>query len=145
MAFVVRGDVFVTSVEYGTTKQITNTPQKETEVCWGPDNRTLAYASERNGNWQLVKATISRKEDPNFPNATLIDEEIILPSTTVERAVPQFSPDGKELAFIEDRIKLRVVDLKSKATRTVTDALRLEPSQVVAVMVATPSAMPVTM
>ncbi len=121
VAFVARGDVFVTSVEYGTTKQITSTPQKETEVCWGPDNRTLAYASERNGNWQLVKATIARKEDPNFPNATLIDEEIILPSTTIERAVPQFSPDGKELAFIEDRMKLRVVDLKSKATRTVTD------------------------
>lgn len=121
VAFVVRGEVFVTSVEYNTTKQITHTPQKETEVCWAPDNRTIAYASERNGNWQLVKATIARKEDPNFPNATIIEEEVILPSSTVERAVPMFSPDGKELAFIEDRMRLRVVDLKSKDVRTVTD------------------------
>ena len=51
----------------------------------GRDYRTLAYASERGGNWQLYLAKIARKEDPNFPNATLIEEEVLLPSTTVER------------------------------------------------------------
>jgi Tol biopolymer transport system component/C-terminal processing protease CtpA/Prc len=121
VAFIVRGEVFVTSVEYGTTKKITNTPQSEANVCWGPDNRTLVYASERNGNWQLVKATIERKEDLNFPNATIIKEEVLLPSTTVERTVPQISPDGKELAFIEDRTKLMVMNLKSKDVRQITD------------------------
>ncbi len=32
---------------------------------------------------------------PNFPNATLIEEEVLLPSTTVERAYPQFSPTAR--------------------------------------------------
>lgn len=121
VAFIVRGEVFVTSVEYATTKRITNTPQAESGLTWGSDNRTLVYASERNGNWQLVKATIDRKEDLNFPNATTITEEILLPSTTVERMAPDISPDGKLLAFIEDRTKLMVMDLKSKKTRQVTD------------------------
>ena len=121
VAFIARGDVFVTSVEYNTTKQISNTPQMERGLSWGADNRSLYYASERNGNWQLVKASIERKEDLNFPNATVINEEILLPSTTVERAYPDVSPDGKELAFIEDRFKLMVMDLKTKHVRQVTD------------------------
>ena len=121
VAFIVRGDVFVTATEYGTTKQITNTPAGESAVSFAPDNRTLVYASERNGNWQLYTAKIARKEEANFPNATLIDEEVLLPSKTVERTYPQYSPDGKELAFIEDRVRLMVYNLETKKVRQVTD------------------------
>ena len=121
VAFIVRGDVFVTATEYGTTKQITNTPAGESAVSFAPDNRTLVYASERNGNWQLYTAKIARKEEANFPNATLIEEEVLLPSKTVERTYPQYSPDGKELAFIEDRVRLMVYNLETKKVRQVTD------------------------
>lgn len=121
VAFVVRGEVFVTSVEYGTTKQITHTPEAEEGVSFGADNRTLVYASERNGIRNLYLARITRKEDPNFPNATLIEEEPLLPSKSVERSNPKFSPDGKEVAFIEDRTRLMVVNLDNKKVRQVTD------------------------
>ena len=121
VAFIIRGEVFVTSADYTTTKQITHTPAAEKYVCFGPDNRTLAYASERDGIWQLYLAKIVRDEDPNFANATLVEEEVLLPSKTVERSMPQFSPDGKELAFIEDRFKLKVVNLETKKVRQVTD------------------------
>ena len=72
---MVRGEVFVTSVEYGTTKQITHTPEAEEGVSFGADNRTLVYASERDGISGLYTAKIVRKEEKNFPNATLIEEE----------------------------------------------------------------------
>ena len=121
IAFTLRGEVFVTSADYATTKQVTHTPAREAGLSFATDNRTLAYASERGGNWQLYLAKIARKEDPNFPNATLIEEEVLLPSTTVERAYPQFSPDGKELAFIEDRIRLMVLNLETKKVRQITD------------------------
>ena len=111
VAFIARGEVFVTSADYATTKQITHTPAGESGLSFAPDNRTLAYASERNGNWQLYLAKIVR----------IVEEEALLPSATVERAFPQFSPDGKELAFIEDRTRLMVVNLDTKKVRQITD------------------------
>ena len=48
IAFVSRGEVFVTGVdEYATTKQITHTPQAERSPSFSKDGRTLVYASER--------------------------------------------------------------------------------------------------
>ena len=121
IAFIYRGEVFVTSTDYATTKQITHTPAAEQGLSFAPDNRSLAYSTERNGNWELVIATIAREEDPNFPNATLIKEEIILSSDKIERSYPQYSPDGKELAFIQNRRKLMVVNLATKKVREITD------------------------
>lgn len=121
IAFIARGEVFVTSADYSTTKQITNTAGAEAGLSFSADNRKLAYASERDGNWQLYIASIERDEEQNFPNATVIKEEVILPSKDVERAYPEFSPDGKELAFIENRNKLMVVNLETKKVRQVTD------------------------
>ena len=60
VAFLIRGEVFVTSADYATTKQITHTAAAEADVCFAPDGRTLAYASERSGNWQLYLAKIAR-------------------------------------------------------------------------------------
>ena len=57
----------------------------------------------------------------NFPNATLIKEEVLLSSKTVERMYPKFSPDGKEVAFIEDRIRLKVLNLETNKVRQITD------------------------
>ena len=133
VAFVVRGEVFVTSTEYTTTRRISQTAGAEADVDFAPDGRTIAYASERNGNWQLYTASIVRDEDLNFANATLIKEESVFPElpelkldgkpdfSQVERRSPKYSPDGKKLAFIEDRIKLKVVDLKTKKVTQVTD------------------------
>lgn len=120
LAFVYRGEVFVTSTDYSTTKQITHTAAAEKSPTWG-DNRTLVYTSERSGISQLIKATIVRDEDLNFPNATSIKEEELLSSKTDERTYPSFSPDGKELAFIENRNKLMVYNLETKKVREVTD------------------------
>ena len=133
IAFVVRGEVFVTSTEYTTTRRISQTAGAEADVDFAPDGRTIVYASERNGNWQLYTASIVRDEDLNFANATLIKEECVFPElpalelegeidfSQVERRSPKYSPDGKKLAFIEDRIKLKVVDLKTKKVTQVTD------------------------
>lgn len=121
IAFVVRGEVFVTASDYSTTKRITDTPAAESGVTFGADNRTLVYASQRDGQWDLYKATIARDEEPNFPNATIIHEEKLIPGNKSEKNHPEFSPNGKEVAFVMDRSKLMVYNLESKKLRQVTD------------------------
>jgi len=121
IAFTSRGDVFVTSVDYKTTKQISSTPATERHLTWGSDSKSLYYASERDGNSTIYKATMGREDDINFPNATIIKEEPVMKADAHERTVPQVSPDGKQMAFILDRNILAVMDLDSKKVRQLTD------------------------
>ncbi len=117
IAFVTRGEVFVTSVEGGQTKRITNTPQQERMVQWSTDGRSVIYAAERNDNWDIYKSTITRKEEPYFYASTVLTEEALI-ATPAEEYQPKFSPDGKEVAFIADRNILKVYNLATKQTRT---------------------------
>ncbi len=122
IAFVSRGEVFVTGVdEYATTKQITHTPQAERSPSFSKDGRTLVYASERDGYWNLYQATIVRKDDYNFAYATLIDEKPLFDNDGIERSNPDYSPDGKEIAFVENRNVLKVYNIESKKVRQITD------------------------
>lgn len=117
VAFINRGDIFVTSVETNSTKQVTNTPEIEKEVQFGPDGRTLYYTSERNGKWSIYSSNIVRSEEPYFFASTLIKENPILENAN-ENYQPVLSPDGKELAFIENSTHLNVLNLANKQIRT---------------------------
>ncbi len=118
IAFVTRGEVFVTSVEGNQTKRITNTPQQERMVQWSPDGRTLVYAAERNDNWDIYKTTIARKEEPYFFVSTVLTEEPVI-ATSEEEFQPKYSTDGKEIAYVENRNILKVYNLASKKSRTI--------------------------
>ncbi|WP_461641068.1 S41 family peptidase [Labilibaculum euxinus] len=118
VAFIVRGEVFVTSVEYGTTKRITNTPEQERSVSFSPDGKALLYASERNGSWNLYQTKMTREDETQFANSTILKEEAVL-EIDAETFQPKYSPDGKEIAFLEDRVILKVINLESKKVRTI--------------------------
>ncbi len=121
IAFVIRGEVFVTSVEYATTRRVTSTPEQERSVSWGKDGRTLYYAGERGGSWNLYRTKITRDEEDRFASATLLTEELVL-QTGDETFQPVVAPDGKKLAYLHNRDEIRLLDLETKKTTVLVPA-----------------------
>jgi len=119
-AFIVRGDVYVASVDQGETKRITNTAGQERNVSFSPDGRRLVFAAEYNKPWSLYEASIvqPKEKEPYFFNSTVIDVHPILDNGQ-ENFRPKYSPDGKEVGYLENRTTLRALNLESKQIRTI--------------------------
>ena len=120
IAFVLHGDVYVTSLDYKTTRQITDTPEQERNINFSPDGRSLVYASERGGLWQIYQTSIAKKDEKQFTYATDLKEEQLVKSDSVCMQ-PAYSPDGKSVAYIENRGTLKAIDVKTKAVRKLMD------------------------
>ena len=122
-AFVSRGEIFVTNVDNKATRQITHTPAAESAPCFSPDGKRLAYVSERDGYYDIYEASLENENEPGFAYASLIKEKALFGknSKKTERSAPKYSPDGKKIAFLEDRTYLSVADLASGKVTRVTD------------------------
>jgi len=102
VAFLFRGDVFVTSVE-GTS--------------FSPDGRALLYSSPRGGRWAVYEARRTRASEPYFHAATLITETPLI-ANGEQNSGARYSPDGNEIAYLENRTTLRVFTIATRQTRT---------------------------
>ncbi|HYV18761.1 MAG TPA: S41 family peptidase [Verrucomicrobiae bacterium] len=118
IAFIARGEVFAASVDHGTTRRITTTREQERSVSFSPDGKSLLYASERDGSWNLYRTDRTDDNEPAFFNASALKESAVL-ATPAEEFQPRFSPDGKEVAYLENRTTLKVLNLATGKTRTV--------------------------
>ena len=116
--FVFRGEIFASSIDGKLVKRVTNTPWQERTVSFSPDGRSLVYAAEKDNNWNVSTISITRASEPYFFVSTVLKEEAIV-ATPAEEFQPAFSPDGKEIAYLENRQTLRVYNLASKQARTV--------------------------
>jgi Tol biopolymer transport system component/C-terminal processing protease CtpA/Prc len=116
VAFVFRGDIFVSSVDGSTTRRITNTPYQERMIRFSPDGRSILYSAEH-ASWDIEQLSIASKQEPYFYASTVLKKEEILNSPKDEfQGV--YSPDGKKIAYLEERNILKSYDLATKAVRT---------------------------
>ena len=121
IAFIARGEVFVTSVDGSMTKRITNTPEQERFVKFGPEGKSVVYASERNGLWHIFQTKRVREEEEPFFFASTVLKEKPLVSNQQDNYLPEFSPDGKKMAWTEGRRIIKVMDLESGNSITLLD------------------------
>ena len=123
LIFVYRGDVFATTVDGSLTRRLTKTPEQERSIDISADGRTIVYAGERNNSWNLYTQTLADKDETYFTNALELKEEVLL-ENTAETFQPKFSPSGEDIAYLEDRIKLKTINLKSKKIIAIHDGER---------------------
>ncbi len=121
IAFISRGDVFVTSTEFKTTTRITDTPGMERSVSFTKDGDALLYAAERDGKWRIMETERAYDGEKYFFAATGFDEKELF-ETDEDAFQPLGSPDDKKVAFIGTRDNIRVYDRDTKAITTVLDA-----------------------
>ena len=123
IAFVARGEVFVASTEFGDTRRITDTPTQERSISFSPDGRRLLFAGEQGGSWNLYEASLpgSKRDMPVFYAAPQVIIRTLLQNGS-ENFQPRYSPDGKEVAYLENRNAVKVLNIASGQARVVLPA-----------------------
>ena len=96
-------------------------------MSFSPDGRSLLYASERGQSWKIYRTALTDKDEPNFFNATAFKETTVVEGTA-EEFQPSFSPDASEIAYLEDRTTLKVLNLKTRKSRVVLPAIGTIPT-----------------
>ena len=99
-----RGDIFSLPAENGPVYNLTRSPEShERSVSWSPDGRTIAWLSDKNGEYQVYTAP-----SDNFENSRrLTDFKNGYPSGLV------WSPDSKTIYFTTDARELYSLDAAS--------------------------------
>ena len=107
-AVIIRGEVFAASSrDGGDAERVTTTPAREYGVSWTPDSRKLIYGSDRDGVSNLVLYDFGTRQ------------ETVLASSPEELNPPVVSPDGKQIAYVQNCTDLKILTLDTKQSRLV--------------------------
>jgi len=107
-----RGEIFTIPAEKGDVRNITNASgSAERAPAWSPDGRSVAYFSDRSGEYRLYVAPQDGLGKPR---------EIAVPEPSHFFA-PAWSPNGRRIAFQDTHFRLWVVEVAS-GKATVADA-----------------------
>jgi tricorn protease len=117
VAFVYRGEIFITAADGSSTKRITNTPYQERMIQFSPDGRSILYSVENGTSWDIYKVSIANKNEPYFYASTTLNFEPVI-ATNKDEFQGVYSPDGKKIAYLEERNTIRVYDIAAKTSKT---------------------------
>ena len=72
-------------------KQLTFNPADDIQPVWSPDGQRIAFATNRDGNWEIYTMDVDGGNVKNLTNSGADDQW------------PTWSPDVEEIAFQSDR------------------------------------------
>jgi tricorn protease len=102
-----RGDIFSVPAEHGVVRNLTSSSGvAERYPAWSPDGKTIAYFSDRSGEYELT----IRPADGSGEEQTLTH---LGPGF---RYNLWWSPDSKKLVFIDQTMRIHLHDLEKKQT-----------------------------
>ncbi len=108
--FNARGDLFSVPAEHGPVFDLTNTSgSAERYPAWSPDGTRVAYWSDASGEYELTIREFAR------PGS----EQKITSYGPGFRYRLAWSPDSKMVAFIDQGMRIRIVDVDKKKTMDV--------------------------
>lgn len=110
--FGARGELFTVPAKDGAMRNLSRSPAaREIAVSWSPDGANIAYLSDASGEYELYVRAQHGQGEPRQ----------ITHDSTVWINPPQWSPDSRLLAFTDQDLRLRIVDVE---TGKLTDADR---------------------
>jgi TolB protein len=83
--------LYVADIETGERVKITSHPMNSREARFAPDGRTVAYASNRTGNYEIWLHHRDGRPETRLTNHERDDRK------------PEWSPDGQRIVFASDR------------------------------------------
>src|SRR5208282_5241657 len=113
--FEARGDIFSAPAEHGVVLDLTRSSGvAERYPAWSPDGKWIAYFSDRSGEYEL---TVRPSE--NNTNTTQPGEQTLTKLGPGFRYRPQWSPDSKKIAFIDQALRINLFDFEAKTNQVI--------------------------
>jgi tricorn protease len=104
--FEARGEIFTVPVEKGDARNLTRSSgAADRAPVWSPDGQRVAWFSDEGTGYRLL---IGNADGLGTPRAIALGDAKMAWS-------PAWSPDGNHIAFVDNKVRLRVVNLASGA------------------------------
>jgi tricorn protease len=108
-----RGEIFTVPLKNGPTRNLTNDcGARDKDAVWSPDGKTIAYFSDKTGEYEIWITDASGKGEP----------QRLTTHKDGYRHTLRFSPDGKKLAYTDQTLTLYYIDIAKKKITKVDKA-----------------------